>query len=149
MVIRSFLKSGFQATLTSKMNVLGIWKEHFSVFCKFLSDEVETVFWESGAKPSKLFKSKFGQWKDLTKIFSKFLELKTNVLTIWKSNFEFFANLWMAKLEAFFGKVRQSVQNYLNQNSVIQSFLKKYFQGISSSKPNVLSVWKDHFSVFC
>ena len=31
----------------------------FQFSCKFLSDEVETVYWESEAKQSKLFKSKF------------------------------------------------------------------------------------------
>ena len=45
------------------MNVVSISKERFSSFCKFLSDKVETAFWESEAKSSKLFKSKFGHRK--------------------------------------------------------------------------------------
>ena len=44
-----------------------------------------------------------------------------------KSIFKFFASFWVKKLKFFFGKVRQSVQNYLNQNLVIQSFLKNGF----------------------
>ena len=38
---------GFEATLSSKMNVLNFWKGHFYVLWEFLSNEVETVFWES------------------------------------------------------------------------------------------------------
>ena len=44
LVIGSILENGFEAKLKSKTNVLSLWKWHFSVFCKFLSDEVETVF---------------------------------------------------------------------------------------------------------
>ena len=53
---RSFLENGFKATLSSKANVLSVWKEHFLDFCKFLSEGVETIFWESEAKRSTLFK---------------------------------------------------------------------------------------------
>ena len=59
-VIGSFIENGFEGILSSKTNVLSIWKGQFSLFCKFLSDEVETIIWESEAKRSKLFKSKFG-----------------------------------------------------------------------------------------
>ena len=45
------------------MNVLAASKWRFSVFCKSLSSEVETVFWEGNVKRSKLFKSKFGRRK--------------------------------------------------------------------------------------
>ena len=44
LVIGSILENGSEAKLKSKTNVLSLWKWHFSVFCKFLSDEVETVF---------------------------------------------------------------------------------------------------------
>ena len=46
----SFLENVFEATLSSKMNVLNVWKKHASVFKKFLSGEVENVFWESKAE---------------------------------------------------------------------------------------------------
>ena len=55
LVIGSFLEHGFEASLSSKTNALSVWKEHFPVFWKFLSDEVETVFWEREAKRLKLF----------------------------------------------------------------------------------------------
>ena len=76
LVIGSFLESGFGATLSSKTNVLSVWKGHFSVFCKSLSDEVETSFSESEVKSSKLFKTKFGHRKLLRKWFWSYLELK-------------------------------------------------------------------------
>ena len=66
---KSFVENGFEATLSWNTNVLSLWKEHFSVFCKFLSDEVETICWKSYAKPWRLFKSKFGPRKLLKKWF--------------------------------------------------------------------------------
>ena len=66
-----------------------------------------------------------------------------------KSIFQFFASFWMTKLKPFSGKVRQSVQDCLNQNLVIGSLLEKGFEATLSSKTNVVSVWKEHFSVFC
>ena len=64
------------ATSDAPTNVLSVWKEHLSDFCKFLSDEVETIFWESEARRSKLFKPKFGHRKLLQKWFWSYLELK-------------------------------------------------------------------------
>ena len=91
LVIGSFLKNGFEATLSSNTNLLSFWEGYFSVVCKLLSDEVGPLF----------------------------------------------------------GKVRKSVQNYLNQNLAIGSFLENGFKATLSSKTNVLSVSKGHFSVFC
>ena len=31
-------------TWAQKGNIVSVWIGHFSVFCKFLSDEVETIF---------------------------------------------------------------------------------------------------------
>ena len=67
LVIRSFLENDFEATLSSKRNVLSHWKGHISVFWKVLINKVEIIFWESEAKRSKLFKSKFGHRKLLRK----------------------------------------------------------------------------------
>ena len=60
LTIGSFLENGFEATLSSKTSIASVSQEHFSVFCKFLSEEVETIFGEGEAKGSRLFKSKFG-----------------------------------------------------------------------------------------
>ena len=48
---------------STKNNVLSVSKEHFSGLFKFLSDEVESIFWESKAKRLNLFKSKYGPRK--------------------------------------------------------------------------------------
>ena len=79
-VIERFLENGFEATLRSKMNVVSISKGRFSFFCKFLSDEVETISWKSEPKRSKLFKSKFGHRKLLRKWVWSYLELKSEFL---------------------------------------------------------------------
>ena len=76
LVIGGFLENGFEATLRSKTNILSVWKGHASVFCKFLIDEVETVFWEKEAKWGKLFKSRFSHRRLLRKWFWGYLEIK-------------------------------------------------------------------------
>ena len=94
-----------QPILSSKTNLQSVWKEHFSVSCKFLSYEVETLFWKSVAKHLKLFKSKVGHknfvrkwfWSSLelenecckrfNKAFSRFLQVLSdeNKTTFWES----------------------------------------------------------------
>ena len=76
LVIGTFLENGFGATLSSKTNILSVWKKDLQVFCKFFSDEVETLSWESEAKCRSWFKSKFGHKNLLRKCFLSNLELK-------------------------------------------------------------------------
>ena len=66
-----------------------------------------------------------------------------------KTIFQFLVIFWMTKLKPFSRKVRQSFQNYLNQNLVIGSFLENCFEATFISKRNVLSVWKKDFEFFC
>ena len=87
---RSFLENGFGATLSSKTNVMSVWKELFPVFCNCLSEEVETIFRESEAKHSKLFLSKFGHRKLLRKYFWSYLELKNEYFERLKRAFSSF-----------------------------------------------------------
>ena len=127
------------------------WAFEKSIFQSFPS------FWVKKLKP---FSSKVRQsvqtYLNQNLLIGSFLEngigatlsSKTNILGIWKGHFSVFANFWVTKLKPFSGKVRQSMQNYLNQNLVIGSFLENGFEATLSSKTNVLSVWKGHFSVF-
>ena len=72
--------------------------------------------------------------------------------TFWafeKVIFQVFANFGVTKLKPFFGKVRQRVQSYLNQNVIIGIFLENGFQATLRWKTNVVKVWKGHFSFFC
>ena len=86
-VIESLLETTFEATLSSKENVLSVWKRQFSDFYKFLSDKIETIFWEREAKHSKLFKSKFGHWKFLRKWWWSYLQLNNEYSEHFKSAF--------------------------------------------------------------
>ena len=54
----------------------------------------------------------------------------------------------MTKLKPFPGKVRQSVKTYLNQNLGIRTFLGNGLVATLGSKVNILTVRKEHFSVF-
>ena len=87
LVIGNFLENGFKASFSSKTSVLSLWKGHFTVFCRFLRDQVETIFRESEAKHSKLFKSKFGHRKLLRKWFWSYLELKNECCQCFKRAF--------------------------------------------------------------
>ena len=148
-----------------------------------MSDEVETLFWESKAKRSTLFKSKFRYRKLPRKLFWRYLQVKNEcserlkrvtklkrfsgkgsksvqdylnqnlvVGASWKmvlklpwsqkrilrafekSIFQFFADFWVMKLKPVSGKVRQSIESYLNQHLVIGSLLENGFEATFSSK---------------
>ena len=145
LIIGSSLEHGFEVILSSKTNVRSLSKGHYSSFCKFLSDEVETIFWESKAKRSELFKSKFAPRKLFIKWFWSYLEPKNECSErLKRAFFSFLANFWVTKLKPFTGKVRQSNQNYLNQSLIIKSYLQNGFEVILSSKMNVLSLSKEH-----
>ena len=92
-VVGNFLENGFEATLSSKANVLSVWKNHIPNFGKFLCDEVETIFKESDAKLSKLFKSKFGHRKLLRKWFWSYLYLKKERPERLKKRFSIFLQI--------------------------------------------------------
>ena len=71
---------------------------------------------------------------------------KTILLSISKK--EVFYNFLVTKLKPFSMKVRQRVQNYLNQNLIIESFLENGFEAPLRSKTNVMSIWKGYISFF-
>ena len=105
LVIGSFLKNGFEATWSPKTNVLSVWRWHFSAFCIFLSEEVETILWKSEAKHSKLFKSKLGHKKLLRKWFWSYLDHKNECSERLKwAFFIFFAIFEWRSWHHFFGK---------------------------------------------
>ena len=85
--IRTFLENGFEAALSSKTNVVSVWKEHFSVFWKFLRDKIETVFWESEAMLQKRFKSSLLCWDHFRKRFSVLI---WSIYAIFTRSFEYF-----------------------------------------------------------
>ena len=94
LVIGNFLENDFEGTFSSKANVLRFWTKHFRNFCKFYNDKVETIFWESEAKRSKLFKSKFGHTKVFRKMFWSYFELKNECSGRWKNGFFIFLQVF-------------------------------------------------------
>ena len=116
-----------------------------------MSDEAQTIIWESETKHQKLFKSKFGQKKLLRKWFLSYLAFKNDCSEHLKRAFfrGFFANFWVRKLKPFSGKVRMSLLDDLNSMMVAGSFSESGFDVTLRSKTNVLSIWKLNFSAFC
>ena len=92
--ITRFLENSFRATLSSKMNILSVWKAIFLFFGNISSDEVETTFWENEAKRSKLSKSKFGHRKLLRKWVWSYLKLKNECSEHLKRAFFIFLQIF-------------------------------------------------------
>ena len=107
--------------MSSKTNALTVWKRHFSVFRKFLSDKVATVSWESKTEPLRLSNLKVGHRKLFRKWFWSDLRSKTNVLSIWKAKFLVFCKFLIDEVEI---NLWESEANYLNLDLVIGSFLE-------------------------
>ena len=123
MVIGSFLVNGFEATLSWKANVVSVWKEHFSVFCKYLGDEVETILWESEAKCSKLFKSKFGHRKLLRKWFWSYFELKNECCDCLKRAFFSFLQIFeWRSWNHFLGKRGNAAKTFSIKSTLLRAF---------------------------
>ena len=124
-------------------------KWHFSVFCKFLRDEIEIVFGESKAKHWKLFKSKVGHSKHFRKWFLSHLKVKSECCEPFEVTFFTFLQFHERRnWTHFLQKWGKGVKAILNQNLVIESFLVICFEATLRSKTNITSVWKWHFSFY-
>ena len=121
-------------------------KSIFLVICQFLGDEVETIF---GKVRQSVFVSNLGHKKLLGKWFLKQPEaLKRILLGFYQSIFHFFPRFWVMKLKPYFRKVRQSFQNFLNQNLGIRNFLENGFGATLSSKRMFWAFEKSIFQFF-
>ena len=145
--IGTFSKNGFGATMSSKKKCCERLKRAFFSF----SQVFEWRNWDHfQGKWGKVLKSKLGHKNLLRRWFWSNLELRKECYERLKRPFScVFANIWVTKLKPFSGNMWQSVQNYLNQNSVIGSFIENGFEATLSYKTNVLSISKEHFSVVC
>ena len=81
--------------------------------------------------------------------FGATLSSKPNILGFQKGIFQLFASFSVTKVRPFPQKVRQSVKIYFNKNFGIRTFSENGFGATFNSKPNVVSVLKEHFLVFC
>ena len=131
--------------MRSKTNVLSAWKWHFSNFCKFLSDKVESFFWESKTFPSKLFKCKVGHGKHFRKSFLRYIDVKNECSEYLKMIFFTFC---VSKLKTLSAIARECLQKILNLKLVIRSILENGLQPFLKSKTNFVNVWKQHFNFF-
>ena len=77
------IENNFEATLWAEMNPESL-KTTFFVILQFFEWQVETKFWESRGKPSKLCKSMFCQKNILENGFEAILWSKMIVLSVRK-----------------------------------------------------------------
>ena len=127
------------------MNVESIWKQGFSVFCKFLSDEVETIL----GKDTQSVQNYLNQNMGIKNFLENGFGAKADVAGIWEKHFSVFCKFLSVEVQTIFEKVMQSVQNYSDQNLGITTFLQKYFGANLRLKTNFLRFSKKHFPDFC
>ena len=148
LVIGSFLENGFEATLSSKRNVLSVWKGAFSVFSKVLGDQVETIFWKTQAKRPKLFKSKVGHRKLLGKWFWSHLHLKKECYERLKRSFFSFCTFFCDEVETIFWESETEHLRQFKSKFGHRKFLKKWFCSYLDLKNEVSWCLKRPFSSF-
>ena len=98
-----------------------------TTLCTFLNVEVETIFWDSNTMHWKMFNSKLSHRELFRNLFRSYPKVKNKCSESLKiAFFIFFPNFWVTKLKPFFGKVKQSIENYLNPNLWIRKHFKKW-----------------------
>ena len=127
LITKSFLENGFEAIFTSKKNFLSFGKGHLSVFCKFLSDELESVFWESKAEPSRPSNSKLVIGSFLENNFEGILRLKTIFLSILKGKYSTFWQFLSDEVETIFWKSESKYQKLIGSKSIHKNLPRKWF----------------------
>ena len=120
----------------------------FQFFCKLLSDKVETIFWKSEAKRSRLFKSKFGCRKPVRKWFWTYLGLKNEFCERLKRAFSSFLEIfeWLSG-DHFLGnwtKRSKLFQSKFGHKKLLRKCLWSYVQ----LKNECCECLKRAFSVF-
>ena len=120
----------------------------FQFFCKLLSDKVETIFWKSEAKRSRLFKSKFGCRKLVRKWFWTYLGLKNEFCERLKRAFSSFLEIfeWLSG-DHFLGnwtKRSKLFQSKFGHKKLLRKCLWSYLQ----LKNECCECLKRAFSVF-
>ena len=119
MVIENFLENAFEATLSSKTDIIDRLKRSFTVFCKFLSDQVATIFWKSEADCSKLFKSKFDDTELVRKMFQNYLE---------PNNKSYFCKSLKEHVETMFWESEAKHSKLFKSNFGHRKLLRRWFE---------------------
>ena len=120
-------------------------KSIFHFLASFWVKKLKSFFEKVRQRLENYLNQNLGIGRFLENGFEATLNSKTNVRSFENSIFWFFISFWVTKVKPFFGKVRRSIKNYLNQNLVTGSFLEKGFEDTLISKTNVLGVYKEHF----
>ena len=144
-----FLEKGFGASLSSRIDIAWVWNKHFLLFYKFLIGKVETIFWESKEKCSKLFKSKFGHRKLHRKLLWSDLEIKIECPEHMKMSIFSFVQFLSDKNEAIFWENAAKHQKLFKQNLILGTFLQDAFEASLNSRMNIVDVCKKYILVFC
>ena len=149
MVIGSLLEKGFGASLSSRTDIVGVWNKQFLLFYKLLIGKVKTIFWESEAKCSKLFKSKFGHRKFYRKLVRSDLDIKIESPEHMKMSIFSFVQFLSDKNKTIFWESEAKHQKLFKQNLVMGTFLQDAFEASLNSRINIVDVWKKYVLVFC
>ena len=127
LVIGRFLENGFEATLSSKTNVVSVWKDHFSVFANFLVRKLKPF----PGKVSQTVQNYFNQ----TLVIGNFLEngfqatlsWKANVLSAYKCHFSVFSKALRDKIPTFFSKPERKRSELSKSKLAHMNLLEKWF----------------------
>ena len=115
-----------------KMPFPSLWKLHFCLFLKYLSDKLETINWENKENPLNLLKSKVCREKPFKKLFWSDLYVKKECserLTFLC----FFGILSVRMLKYFLGKQRKAFKTIQNK-ILLQVASKKVVLKLPSEK---------------
>ena len=99
---RKLLRKWFWSCVELRSECSERLKKTFFSFCKFLSDEVETVFWESETEPSRSIKFKVGHSKLYRKWLWSYHELKNECFARLKWTFFSFLQYLSEEVETIF-----------------------------------------------
>ena len=126
------------------------WKGHFSIFCKFLNDAVETVFWESETEPSRPNKFKDGHSKLFRKWFWSNLEVKNEYSEhLEREIFRVFFQFLSDQIEMIYWKSKAKHQQFFESKFGHRNLLIKWFWSFPELKNQYCGRLKTaFFSVF-
>ena len=116
-----------EATLSSKTNVLSVWKRHSSVFCKFLSDEVETISGKARQSFQDQLNSKLVIGSFLEYTFEAILRSKTNVPSIFKGKFSVFLHFFSDEVGTIFWESKAKHRKLFKSKFGHRKLLRKWF----------------------
>ena len=146
--IKTFLQNGFGPTLRPKTNFVSVWKKDFTVFGNFWVTKLKRFSGQLRQSVENYLNQNLGIRIFSENSFGETLSSKTNVVSVWKMCFPVFYKFLSDELQTISEKVTQSIQNYLNQNLDVRTFLENGFGATLTSKTNGLGVWKKAFFSF-